>query len=400
MIAAMSGETKNNHAKSPARILVATPRRFMKSVVWAYLYELEDIIGAVDHVDFVHFEYEPGSGRRLNRKGGKIERVLGWGLERATRLKPIRLQQDYDLFFCVLLSPFHLNYISAIQGLRDHCRSSACLIIEVWKDQIEQYPEMLRVVADFDDVYVGSSQVSEVVGKVVSGRCEYLPPSIDAIRFCPWPNPPNRTIDMYQMGRRSPKTHDALMEIAARDNFFYYFDSTNGSAFRNYADHRIHLANLIKRSSFFVANRAKADLPKQTNGQDEIGLRFFEGAAAGAVMIGDYPKCPEFHQYFDWPDAVIQLDFGSTEVGELIRELEAQPERLTRIRHDNVVNSLRRYDFLYRWDHILARAGLRVSDRSQIRRQVLAELAKEITPAHNQVICRKYDWPTSVYLHP
>jgi len=48
------------------------------------------------------------------------------------------------------------------------------------------------------------------------------------------------------------------------------------------------------------------DVPEETHGQIEIGFRYYEGSAAGTVMIGQAPdvSVPEM---FDWPDAVVQV---------------------------------------------------------------------------------------------
>ncbi len=92
-------------------------------------------------------------------------------------------------------------------------------------------------------------------------------------------------------------------------------------------------------------------------------------------MIGDPPRTDAFQTHFDWPDAVVYLPFGSGNIGGLIAELGQQPERLARIRHDNVVNALRRHDWLYRWQSVLASAGLEPTPAMQDRQARLATLA-------------------------
>lgn len=42
-------------------------------------------------------------------------------------------------------------------------------------------------------------------------------------------------------------------------------------------------------------------------------------------------------------------------VGKIIAHLNAQPERLNKIRTDNVVNSLLHHDWVYHWAKIIAR---------------------------------------------
>ena len=58
----------------------------------------------------------------------------------------------------------------------------------------------------------------------------------------------------------------------------------------------------------------------------EIGPRFYEGAAGGAVLIGQVPtNCQVFDRDFDWTDAVIDMPFHSTDIAERISALDAEP---------------------------------------------------------------------------
>lgn len=116
-------------------------------------------------------------------------------------------------------------------------------------------------------------------------------------------------------------------------------------------------------------------MPGETEGQQEVGFRFFEGAAAGVVMIGEPPNVASFSENFDWPDAVVRLPLGSTEIGAVIDELEGQPERVARIRRDNVANALRRHDWVYRWNQVLEVVGLEPTAAARNRQARLAALA-------------------------
>ncbi len=75
-------------------------------------------------------------------------------------------------------------------------------------------------------------------------------------------------------------------------------------------------------------------------------------------MLGVPPNCKPFAQNFDWEDAVIKIPYDAPNIAETINELDSQPERLQKIRTDNVINSLLRHDWVYRWEQILATVGL------------------------------------------
>jgi glycosyl transferase family 1 len=110
--------------------------------------------------------------------------------------------------------------------------------------------------------------------------------------------------------------------------------------------------------------------------RDELSGRFFEGAAAGAVMIGVRPRAGRFLTQFDWPDAVVDAPWDDPDVGALIERLDADPERLARIRRDGIVNSLLRHDWAYRLRTILADAGIAAPPALVAREARLRELAE------------------------
>jgi hypothetical protein len=148
---------------------------------------------------------------------------------------------------------------------------------------------------------------------------------------------------------------------------------------RNYREHRTLYSNLIKRSRYFIANKAKFDSGNQRGSQQELGSRFFEGAAGGAVMIGIPPVCEAYTKHFDWPDAVIDVTDNTTDIADIIADLNAQAERLVRIRKDNIINSLLRHDWVYRWEEILNKVGLDNTPQMLIRKTALKNLAKMIS---------------------
>ncbi len=144
------------------------------------------------------------------------------------------------------------------------------------------------------------------------------------------------------------------------------------------SDHRALYQSIIKRSDYFIAYKAKFNRECEIGTQEELNVRFFEGASGGAVILGIPPQSETFKQNFDWSDAVIELSDNTTNVAEVIADLNAQPERLKEIRKNNIVNSLLRHDWVYRWGQILDKAGLSHTSKMAQRRdrlQTLADLA-------------------------
>src|SRR5262245_35558495 len=133
----------------------------------------------------------------------------------------------------------------------------------------------------------------------------------------------------------------------------------------------------------------------------EIGFRCYEGAAGGAVLIGQVPtNCQVFDRDFDWPDAVIDMPFHSTDVGERISALDAEPDRIARIRLNNVVNCLRRHDWVYRWNDIVKILGMEPTtcafERAERLRNLADHLAKSAAAGQGPILAPTAMWQSSV----
>ena len=133
---------------------------------------------------------------------------------------------------------------------------------------------------------------------------------------------------------------------------------------------------MAKRSRYFIVNPSKLDESEETGGQNEFGHRFFEGAASGTIMIGETPHNEQFQKVFDWTDAVIHLPFGSDNIDTIINELDKDPLRQETVRRNNIVQSLLRHDWVYRWEAILQIAGLESTPELLKRKKRLRMLAK------------------------
>jgi len=364
------------------RILMLSQRNLAPVISRCTSYELEDVVCAVDAVDFVAPAYRD-LGIKIIQPFEILQLIvnrLGERTAAVRRLNPgirsSRAQGRYDLFFSICQFVTDLPALNALQGWRECSRTAACWIEEIWARDIPRMRSQLALLRQFDYLFVGCRGSVEPLQEATGRPCVYLPPGVDCLRFVPGQLAPPRVIDVYAMGRRHPDTHAALLEWARGGGHFYLHDTFRGNvAVGSPAAHRDMLAGLIKRTRYFLANRAKVDVPGETEGQQEVGFRFFEGAAAGVVMIGEPPNVASFSENFDWPDAVVRLPLGSTEIGALIDELERQPERVARIRRDNVANALRRHDWVYRWNQVLEVVGLEPTAAARNRQARLAALA-------------------------
>ncbi|MGB8331946.1 MAG: glycosyltransferase [Polyangiales bacterium] len=370
--------------KPKPRVLMVSHRFLRPHVSWASAYEFEDVVCAVDDVDLI--AVEPVSPKQLpleDKVLSRLRRQVGIAISREPGRTRTTVTNDYDVFFVRVMTPQGLDILDSIDGWQDRCRIKICWIEELWVDML-RYTKLLKPLELFDHVFVGHAPTPAPLAKLVDRPCSFLAPAVDALRFCSHPNPPSRSIDVYALGRRSPVAHRKLLERAEREpRFNYFYDSARWTTFvEGHAEHRQLTANLIKRSRYFMADRAKVNEPDQTKGAQVFGPRFFEGAAAGSVLIGEPPDCDTFRAFFDWPDAVIHFPYGSDKILAVIDELDANPERVGRARRANMTNVLRRHDWSNRWRTVLETIGLDSTTAAEERSHALARRAQEVEEAH------------------
>jgi hypothetical protein len=361
------------------QICAVTFDAFRRQAFRAGFSEGQDVLRECADVDFIHLE--PSSGfelkeywhRRLAAKdiSGTLARIN-------PGLRQVRLKKEYDLF--IFFCPVWLDamFINAVQGWRDHCKTSVCWINELWAGQIPEQKRWLPSLNRFDHLFLGTSGSVEPVKQVTGGPCHFLPVGIDALRFSPYPTPPSRVIDIYSIGRKLPGIHRALLKLASEKRLFYLHDTLQhgDSKAQVFREHRELFADIAKRSKFFLVAPSKIDFTEHTFGQSEVAARYFEGAAAGAVMMGQVPNCDAYRQMFAWPDAVIELEVDGSDANEVFSGLLADPDRINEISRRNVVGALLQHDWVYRWERIFRAAGLEPSEQMNSRKQRLMELSE------------------------
>jgi hypothetical protein len=166
--------------------------------------------------------------------------------------------------------------------------------------------------------------------------------------------------------------------LAGEGKLFYVYDTlqnTGDIETQDHGQHRDLYANVAKRSRFFMVAAAKVNLHSQTHGQVEVPFRYFEGAAAGGVLLGQSLDCDSFREMFNWPDSVIDVEPDGSDVVETLRKLASQPEVLCQISRRNAAEALLRHDWVYRWKQILAIAGFESTPAMEARIARLQELA-------------------------
>ncbi|MGB3656087.1 MAG: glycosyltransferase [Rivularia sp. (in: cyanobacteria)] len=370
----------NSH-KEP-RILIVSMRGFHSEAFRSAEYEFEDVISNFDSADLLSPVYASGLKSQVNKK---VSNRTGLTFKKSKLLRSgceeLVIDKEYDLLFFICQHFWDLTCINAIKGWRDKCKKAVLWIDELWAKELENSKTALclKLAKDFDYIFTTQSQSADGISQLVERPCYTLPYAVDAVKFCPYPQVPQRHIDVYSIGRRSPMMHKSLLELTERENFLYLYDTLRGLEMRNYQEHRTLYSNLIKRSRYFIANKAKFDSGNQIGRQEELGPRFFEGAAGGAVIIGTPPVCEAYTKHFNWSDAAIEVPYNTGDIADVIAELDTQPERLQKIRKDNMIHSLLRHDWVYRWEEVLNKVGLNNTPQMLVRQAYLKNLAEMVS---------------------
>lgn len=361
-------------SSSGPRVAVYSLRHIEDHVSRACGYTFEDVIAAdLDEIEIVAPAL--GTSKNLIRRAN-VWTAQKFGYSRATGMGDVRLTQDYDLFLFNPSLPRDLIYLNIVKNWRQCSNFAVCWLQELWIDQFHSLDRLLKILEQFDHVVCTFFHTAEHLRKQISIPVTHLSWGVDTKLFCPYPSEPNRVIDVCAVGDVHPVMHRSLVEHADRTGLYYQYSTLRGvHKMASHKAHRYNYANTLKRSRYFLSFLAKVANTKQRGTQEEFGPRYFEGTASGNVILGNKVGNPAYKEYFPWDDAVIEVPFDSDTIGEVISSLENDPERITRIRRDNVVNALRRHDHLHRWEKILEIAGMKPLEKIARRRSQLLELA-------------------------
>jgi hypothetical protein len=342
-------------------------------------FEFENIINKIDNIDVL------APCRNVGVKAFDLRYRIG---SLAGKVLPITfnpgvsvvsVEKNYEVFFTICTFPQDLQYITFLKNWRKKCKTAICWIDEVLVPTLKNYKYFNQILSQFDYVFVSCNQANTVIQNIIRGKCFFMPPGVDALLFSPYPNPPERNIDVLSYGRRIEKIHCELVDFAMRKGIFYHYDTVSyygckyGLTVVDQMQHRLLLSNLAKRSKYLLVNKGKFDDKTASEDEDIIGARYFEGAASGAIMIGKKCENIEFHKNFFWEDAVI--DEPNTKIEDIIEKLERSPKRVMHARKRNIINTLLLHDWVYRWEFVLKVAAIDPMPELLERKTKLRELS-------------------------
>jgi hypothetical protein len=359
-------------------------RRLLQSKVWhASQYEFEDVVADVADVRLVTptpLSAGPARtlGHRVLNRARTAVRAPARELARSTQ-PPV----EADVFFAVFAAPHEIGLLPSAREQMRRAATRVAFIVEVYEPGMPAARHFLRQLRGFDHVFVFTRAVLPEIEALTDVPTTYLPTGVDALRFAPpsWRSLRDRPVDVMSYGRRLESPHSVLVSAMSEGRVDYVFDSDRSPVeLTSHEQHRLSLASALQRSRYSVVFRINDEPSRiqKTGGEETLTNRYFETTAAGAVLLGSRPSTPDFDDCFPWRDAIVPIAQDGSDVLDVVAGLDADEERVQAARAAGVLAGLRRHDWVYRWQQVLATVGVEGGDALRARISQLEARAAEL----------------------
>jgi Glycosyl transferases group 1 len=174
----------------------------------------------------------------------------------------------------------------ALSGVKPAVRRSS-FVVDAWRPAITKIG-VLAVTQRLNPCFVAFREaVDELKRGFPSGCFEWLTFGIDTDVFRPREG--ERDVFAYWMGRRYDVLHQALLRYCEERGLEYRYTQVGGE----FAD-PYELGALVSRCRYFVVTPPDLDNPGRTGGYSPLVMRYLEGLASGARLLGVLPKSGEY----------------------------------------------------------------------------------------------------------
>lgn len=318
-------------------------------------------------------------GRELADRG----RLRRWGAHAG--LPAYRLEPEpppgvhYDLMMMFVMD---LWQTARLEGLRHFDRMATTQAIvhsEVWNQDLQHpvFEPLARGVLDqFDLVYTVLDSGLDGLRSSLRADVRYMAETVDVLAFSGRPGP--RPVAVTSLGRRDPAQHRALKQWADATDRWYFFDATGPGRLTSYREHLDQNGQLLQRSAAWVVNPAGYSDVVRTQGAPEVGMRFYEGIAAGCALLGEFPSVAEFERSFAGLPGLIPMAIGQDRVPEGLERLLRDESFAAQVAATHQAQALRTCDLAHQLQRMAEDAGVPVPDLIQRRIRAMAQRADEL----------------------
>ena len=240
--------------------------------------------------------------------GGRLIAPPPFRLDRrAEWLTALRVFRRSDAVFWMQSSARPELPLWALSAAKLTLRRSA-FVVDAWRPALSKIGA-LAVAQRLNPCFVAFREgCDELQQRFPNGRFEWLPFGVDTDVFKP--HDVERDIFAYWMGRRHDKLHNALLKYCQDRGLEYRYTTVSGE-FRDPSE----LGAMVSRCRYFVVTPPDIDNPVRTGGYSPLVMRYLEGLASGARLLGVLPKSGEFQELLS-RDAICEVEPDGSDLAD------------------------------------------------------------------------------------
>jgi len=181
----------------------------------------------------------------------------------------------------------------------------------------------------------------------------YIPLGADVVNYGGYDD--NKIIDINAYGRQPTQLTQLLSERFNNRESKRVFLHTNHAGISEINDtyqHRKLFWKLLRKSQITLLFDALHTPENRNFPFSFVPQRMFESAAAGCVVVGKRPSCPEMDELFNWPNSMIELPDESDEMVGFLENLLDNYD-LDTIGRRNYEECLQHHDWRHRINDML-----------------------------------------------
>jgi Glycosyl transferases group 1 len=187
--------------------------------------------------------------------------------------------------------------------LRGPVRRSA-FVVDAWKQDLTKIGT-LAVLQGLDPCFVAFREgYEELRRRFPRGRFEWLPFGVDTRVFDAVAG--DRPVFAYWMGRRYEPLHQAMLRYCEDRGLEYRYTKRSGE----FSD-PLELGRLVGSSQYFLVGPPNLGFPERTGGFSPLVMRYLEGLAAGARLLGVLPRSGEYERLLPLDAILVVAPDGS-----------------------------------------------------------------------------------------
>ncbi|WP_046864088.1 glycosyltransferase family protein [Microvirga massiliensis] len=222
----------------------------------------------------------------------------------------IRSTREADTLFWMQGSARPEWPLMALSASRGVARRAA-FVVDAWRPALSKIG-VLAVAQRLDPCFVAFREgCEELRRRFPGGRFEWLPFGIDTDVFRPGPG--ERDIFAFWMGRRHEPLHQALLAYCRERGLVYRYARYAGEFSTE------ELGAMARRCRYFVVTPPDLDNPERTGGFSPLVMRYLEGLASGARLLGVLPKSGEYEHILP-REAILEIRADGSNLAKRLDE--------------------------------------------------------------------------------